>query len=106
MERPARGGDVAVLFQRFTQLEVYRQALVRHGVRHRVVRGRGFYGAQEIVDLASLLAVLADPDDALSLVGGAAQPAGGPDRRAVGRAWRARATGARWALDARRVLPG
>jgi ATP-dependent helicase/nuclease subunit A len=66
-DRPVRGGDVALLFQRFTQVEVYRQALVRHGVRHRVVRGRGFYGAQEVVDVASFLAVLADPSDALSL---------------------------------------
>ncbi|MBL8924512.1 MAG: UvrD-helicase domain-containing protein [Myxococcaceae bacterium] len=55
------GGDVAVLFQRFTQLETYRQALVRHGVRHRIVRGRGFYAAQEVVDLASLLQLIADP---------------------------------------------
>lgn len=66
-DRPLRGGDVALLFQRFTQVEVYRQALVRHGVRHRVIRGRGFYGAQEVVDVASLLSILADPSDALSL---------------------------------------
>ena len=59
--RPVQGGDVAVLFQRFTQLESYRQALVRHGVRHRIVRGRGFYAAQEVVDLASLLQLVADP---------------------------------------------
>ena len=64
--RPVRGGDVAMLFQRFTQLEAYRQALVRHGVRHRVIRGRGFFGAQEVVDVACLLALLAQPDDALS----------------------------------------
>ena len=65
--RRARGGDVAILFRRFTHLEAYRQALVRHGVPHRVVRGRGFYGAQEVMDLASLLALLADPRDAVSL---------------------------------------
>ncbi len=65
--RRARGGDVAILFRRFTYLEAYRQALVRHGVPHRVVRGRGFYGAQEVMDLASLLGLVADPRDALSL---------------------------------------
>ncbi|MCA2977234.1 MAG: UvrD-helicase domain-containing protein, partial [Myxococcaceae bacterium] len=59
--RPTRGGDVAVLFQRFSHLEPYRQALVRHGVRHRVVRGRGFYAAQEVLDLASLLLLVSDP---------------------------------------------
>jgi ATP-dependent exoDNAse (exonuclease V) beta subunit len=64
--RPARGGDVAILFRTFTYLEVYRQALIRHGVPHRVLRGRGFYGAQEVLDLASLLALLADPDDVLA----------------------------------------
>jgi ATP-dependent exoDNAse (exonuclease V) beta subunit len=64
--RPARGGDVAMLFRTFTHLEVYRQALIRHGIPHRVLRGRGFYGAQEVLDLASLLSLLADPEDALS----------------------------------------
>ncbi|HET9451682.1 MAG TPA: UvrD-helicase domain-containing protein, partial [Aggregicoccus sp.] len=64
--RPARGGDVAILFRTFTHLELYRQALIRHGVPHRVLRGRGFYGAQEVLDLAALLALLADPEDALA----------------------------------------
>ncbi len=65
--RPARGGDVAILLRTFTHLEVYRQALIRHGVPHRVLRGRGFYGAQEVLDLASLLALLSDSDDSLAL---------------------------------------
>jgi ATP-dependent helicase/nuclease subunit A len=64
--RRVRGGDVAVLFQRFTQLETYRQALVRHGVRHRIVRGRGFYAAQEVIDLASLLQLIADPSNRIA----------------------------------------
>jgi len=65
--RPARGGEVAILLRTFTHLEVYRQALIRHGVPHRVLRGRGFYGAQEVLDLASLLALLADSEDTLAL---------------------------------------
>jgi ATP-dependent exoDNAse (exonuclease V) beta subunit len=65
--RPARGGEVAILLRTFTHLEVYRQALIRHGVPHRVLRGRGFYGAQEVLDLASLLALLSDSDDSLAL---------------------------------------
>lgn len=60
------GKDVAILFRRFTYLEAYRQALARVGVAHRVVRGRGFYAAQEVVDLASLLSLIADPSDAIS----------------------------------------
>ncbi|MFO0597202.1 MAG: UvrD-helicase domain-containing protein [Myxococcaceae bacterium] len=95
----ARGGDVAVLFQRFTQLETYRQALVRAGVRHRVVRGRGFYGAQEIVDLSSLLALLADPSDALAMSGVLRSPLVGlTDAEWVALA-RPRA-GQRWHFDA------
>ncbi|WP_224245876.1 UvrD-helicase domain-containing protein [Hyalangium gracile] len=65
--RPARGGEVAILLRTFTHLEVYRQALIRHGVPHRVLRGRGFYGAQEVLDLASLLALLSDSEDTLAL---------------------------------------
>jgi ATP-dependent exoDNAse (exonuclease V) beta subunit len=65
--RAVRGGDVAVLFRRFTGLEAYRQALVEHGVRHRVIRGRGFFGATEVIDVASLLTLLVAPDDAVAL---------------------------------------
>ncbi len=65
--RGARGGDVALLFQRLSSLEQYRQALLRHGVRHRVVRGRGFFGAQEVLDVAALLSLVARPEDSLSL---------------------------------------
>jgi len=62
-----QGRDIAILFRRFTYVEAYRQALVRNGVPHRIVRGRGFYGAQEVLDLASALALISDPADALSL---------------------------------------
>ncbi|MBX7116626.1 MAG: UvrD-helicase domain-containing protein [Myxococcaceae bacterium] len=65
--RPARAGDVAMLFRSFSQVEVYRQALVRHRVRHTVVRGRGFYAAPEVVDVASWLKLLADPRDSVAL---------------------------------------
>jgi ATP-dependent exoDNAse (exonuclease V) beta subunit len=65
--RPARGGDFAILFRRFTFLEVYRQALSELGIPHRVIRGRGFYGAQEVVDIASLLSLIGTSEDALAL---------------------------------------
>jgi ATP-dependent exoDNAse (exonuclease V) beta subunit len=64
--RSLRGGDIAILLRRFSFLEGYRQALIRLGIPHRVYRGRGFYGAQEVLDLASLLSLLADPADALA----------------------------------------
>ncbi|MBL8955287.1 MAG: UvrD-helicase domain-containing protein [Myxococcaceae bacterium] len=62
-----RGGQIALLFRRFTFVEEYRQALHAEGVPHRLVRGRGFYAAQEVMDLAALLALVADGSDATSL---------------------------------------
>jgi ATP-dependent exoDNAse (exonuclease V) beta subunit len=64
--RPLRGSDVALLFRGLTHLETYRQALLRHGIPHRVLGGRGFYAAQEILDVASGLAWVADPSDRAS----------------------------------------
>ena len=62
-----RGRDVAILFRRLTQVDVYRQALLRHQIPHRVLRGRGFYNAQEILDVGSLLSLLADDQNTLAL---------------------------------------
>ncbi len=64
--RQPRGGEIAILFRRFTYVESYRQALTRLGIPHRVLRGRGFYGAQEVLDLAALLSLIADPTDAVA----------------------------------------
>lgn len=60
--------DVAILLRRFTHLLRYTAALRLAGIPHYVVRGRGFYQAQEVLDLASALAVVDDPEDRLSLV--------------------------------------
>ncbi|HYS09126.1 MAG TPA: UvrD-helicase domain-containing protein [Myxococcales bacterium] len=65
--RPVRGGDVAVLFRRFTNLEAFRRALLRRRIPHLVYKGRGFHGAREVMDLVALLAAAVDPDDALAL---------------------------------------
>ncbi|MEO6952442.1 MAG: UvrD-helicase domain-containing protein [Polyangia bacterium] len=63
-----RPGQMALLLRRYTHLGDYLSALSRAGIPHYVVRGRGFYEAQEIRDLASLLLLLVDPDDRLALV--------------------------------------
>ena len=63
-----RPGQMALLLRRYTHLGSYLSALSRAGIPHYVVRGRGFYEAQEIRDLASLLLLLVDPDDRLALV--------------------------------------
>jgi ATP-dependent exoDNAse (exonuclease V) beta subunit len=65
--RPVRGGDVAVLFRKFTNLEAFRRALLRRRIPHLVYKGRGFHGAREVMDLVALLAAAVDPDDDLAL---------------------------------------
>ena len=59
--RPVRGGEVAILLRSFTELPVYTEALARHHVPHRVLRGRGFYASPEVRDAASLLGLLVEP---------------------------------------------
>ncbi len=67
--RPPRWRDVAVLLRRFTHLDRFLAALRREGVPHYVVRGRGFFEAQEVRDLVSALVLLDEPEDALALLG-------------------------------------
>jgi ATP-dependent exoDNAse (exonuclease V) beta subunit len=61
-------GQVAVLLRRFTHLSVYLDGLRRAEVPYFVVRGRGFFAAQEVRDLAAALTLLDDPDDRMALV--------------------------------------
>ena len=63
-----RFNEVAVLLRRFTHLVDYLDALRAAQVPYFVVRGRGFFEAQEVRDLASALTLLDDPDDRLALV--------------------------------------
>jgi ATP-dependent exoDNAse (exonuclease V) beta subunit len=63
-----RPGELALLLRRYTHLPTYLAALARAGLPYYVVRGRGFYEAQEIRDVASLLLLLHDGDDRLALV--------------------------------------
>lgn len=61
-------GDMVVLLRRFTHLFRYTLALKRAGIAHYVVRGRGFYQAQEVLDVTALLTLLSDPEDRLALL--------------------------------------
>ncbi len=63
-----RPGELALLLRRYTHLPTYLAALARAGLPYYVVRGRGFYEAQEIRDLASLLLLLHDGENRLALV--------------------------------------
>ena len=72
----ARGGDVAILLRRFTNLETFRRALLRRRIPHLVYKGRGFHEAREVLDLVALLTAAVDPDDALALAAVLRSPMG------------------------------
>ncbi|HWE22351.1 MAG TPA: UvrD-helicase domain-containing protein, partial [Myxococcales bacterium] len=74
--RPVRGGDVAILFRRFTNLDVFRRALLKKHIPHLVFKGRGFYQAREVSDLVQLLALAVDAEDDLALLSVLRSPLG------------------------------
>jgi ATP-dependent exoDNAse (exonuclease V) beta subunit len=65
--RPVRGGDVAVLLRSFVEVAQYSEALARHHVPHRVLRGRGIYASPEVRDVAAFLGFLTDSRNPLHL---------------------------------------
>ena len=74
--RPIRGGDIAVLLRRFTNLEAFRRGLLRRRIPHLVYKGRGFHEAREVLDLVALLTAAVDPDDPLALAAVLRSPLG------------------------------
>ena len=99
-------GDVAILLRRFSALGDYLEALRAAQIPHYVVRGRGFWAAQEVRDVASALALLDDPDDALSLVAVLRSPLGGISDETVARlSLHGRLSGTLFARDDRALLP-
>lgn len=67
--RPAVPSDVAILLRRLANVHLYEQALESRGVPYRTASGTGYFTRQEVVDLTNLLGWLAEPDDAIALVG-------------------------------------
>jgi ATP-dependent helicase/nuclease subunit A len=67
--RPARPGDVVLLFRAMSNVHLYEAALRRHGLHYYLVGGRAFFAQQEIYDLLNLLRTLENPQDAVSLTG-------------------------------------
>ncbi len=72
-----RPGDVALLFRKLTQAELYVDALRRYGVPYVIDGEKHFYRRQEVVDLVNVLRVVADPHDHIALVGVLRSPLGG-----------------------------
>jgi ATP-dependent helicase/nuclease subunit A len=67
-------GDVAILLQTMTHVDVYESALRAEGIPFITVAGRGYYGRQEVHDLLNLLKALYNPADNLSLASALRSP--------------------------------
>ena len=67
---------IAILLNRRTKLKVYEEALRRESIDFIVVRGRGFYQRQEIMDLGNLLGFLTNRSNSLYLAGFLRSPVG------------------------------
>jgi ATP-dependent helicase/nuclease subunit A len=85
-------GAMVVLLRSFTRLDAHEDSLERAGLRPYVVGGRGYWSQQQVADVCTLLATIANPLDDQSLLGALASPACGvaPDtlwllRAAAGR---------------------
>jgi ATP-dependent helicase/nuclease subunit A len=65
--RPARLGDVTILFRTFTAIEIYERALREARVPYRVEGGRSYFQRPEIVDVLAGLRALDVPGDELAV---------------------------------------
>jgi ATP-dependent exoDNAse (exonuclease V) beta subunit len=66
--RPARYGDMALLLRKFGNLSVFENAFRHAGIPYQVVKGKGFYTAQEVMDITSLLSFIDNQSDTFSLL--------------------------------------
>lgn len=80
-----RPRQVVILLRRFTHLLRYTGALTQAGVPYYVVRGRGFFAAQEVLDLAAFVSLIDDPHDRLALIAVLRSPLCGLSDDALGR---------------------
>jgi ATP-dependent helicase/nuclease subunit A len=67
--RIPRFGDIAILFRRFTHLKQFERELRLCGVPYYVVKGKGFYHCQEVLDLLNFLRWLDLTGDLAALAG-------------------------------------
>src|SRR4051794_20958977 len=73
----ARAGEVAVLVRATAAMPLFERALADVGLPALATAGRGFWSRQEVVDLTSYLAALANPLHERALVGALASPLAG-----------------------------
>ena len=67
--RKVAPADIAILLRRLSNVHLFEQALENRDVSYRTMSGPGFFRRQEVLDLANLVRWLAQPDDAIALVG-------------------------------------
>lgn len=62
-------GDICILFQALTHIEIYEEALQRWHIPYVVVNGRGFFQRQEICDIINLLKLVDNRNREIEWVG-------------------------------------
>ncbi|HTY54320.1 MAG TPA: UvrD-helicase domain-containing protein, partial [Candidatus Binataceae bacterium] len=72
--RPLSARDIALLLRSFEDVQIYERALGDAGIPCYTVKGRGFFGCREILDIAELLAAINDPNDSLALAAALRSP--------------------------------
>jgi ATP-dependent helicase/nuclease subunit A len=64
---PVSYGDIAILLRTTTDIKLYERALAELNIPFFVIRGRGLYNTQEIMDLVNFLKVIDNPLDEIAL---------------------------------------
>ncbi len=71
---PAQPRDIALLLRSFTDVQIYERALSEAGIPCYTVKGRGFFGCREILDIVELLTAVNDPNDSLAIAAALRSP--------------------------------
>ncbi|MDP8237483.1 MAG: UvrD-helicase domain-containing protein [Candidatus Hatepunaea meridiana] len=66
---PVKYGDIAILFPRMTNIDIYADALADAGIPYNIEKGKGFYLRQIVRDLYNCLATIDNPADKLVVIG-------------------------------------
>lgn len=72
--RPARFGDVALLFRGMSDVPIYEEALKRYDIPYRVTSSRTFYKREEVGWLLNVLHAVEHPTDSVAVWGALRSP--------------------------------
>jgi ATP-dependent helicase/nuclease subunit A len=67
--RRLEAGDIAILFRASRDMYLFEDALAERGLPYYNASGRGFFTRPEVLDMVGALRVVANPEDAVALVG-------------------------------------